>query len=437
MFKPCWFAPKTSGNAAETRSGGGWIKRMRNVGPINHAARGRLLWGGLTVVCVLGLLFARVSEDRAYDREVEAATARAQTATNEVVGRHVRQTPGTSQLRFLRTELTIALQAEVFTDPSAARVRLFGPDASLLFATDTGIGTTLATDDPAVLAALEGKGSTRTAREPFTLATTGERGPDTDLQQVFVPLYLADRAGTAGATEIDFLSDELRAMAAGPWPAVQLVLGIALLVCLGMAVVTWIPLRRREPKGSIADTDVDGEREAEVASGAVAPVLEEENVDTTGAELDELRSRLQATEEALREAEADRTLLETASKSETAFEERIAHLEARLAEAEVAAGEARATLVAAESAEQPEAPVEPVEEAPSPAAVDDVHVDRRPSDLLDELVHRVEIAEERTREAEERLAAAGTVVPSHEASELRARLARAAARKKLGNDAEK
>jgi len=115
-----------------------------------------------------------------------------------------------------------------------------------------------------VQAALDGEIERREARAPFTRASTGQQGPDTDLFQVFVPLRAAAGEEVVGAVQVDFLADALRSAAAGPWPSIQLALGLALLVCLGMTVVLWVPLRRADATAEETEDAADPEPAAVV-----------------------------------------------------------------------------------------------------------------------------------------------------------------------------
>lgn len=344
---------------------------MRDPGAIQRLARHRLLWGGLTLLCLLGLLAARVGEDRAYQAQVEAAVERATSATSEVVADRTMTTPD-GGLEISPQELLIALQAELFVEPAAGRLRVYDAEGSLVFSTDESADGEAA--DPLVKGALRGETGSRAVREPFTRSTTGMPGVPTDLVAVAIPLRLAG-PDPVGVVRVDYLEGELRAAASGPWPAVQLTLAICLLLCSGLAVVGWVPSRS-------APEDLPA---AEEGSGAVEPSSLQAEVgadDPRRDELQVLQAQLAATEEALRDAEA----------------------EARRSPAVIST---------------------PVGSEPTAA------------DLLDELVRRVEIAEERTREAEERLAEAGAGAgePLPEPGDLRERLTRAAAHKRPRGDA--
>ncbi|HEX6845170.1 MAG TPA: hypothetical protein VF235_08660, partial [Actinomycetota bacterium] len=219
---------------------------MRTPRPTRGSTRRALVWSGLTLVCLLGVFGARAGQDAAHERELDAATGRAVVAAQRIADRSGSAVDAIAPGAGVE-ELLVMLQAEVLTDPTVGAVRVYGADGTMRFATDRAAQAMIGerVRDGAVQEALDGEIERVEARAPFTRATTGQRGPETDLFRVFVPLRAAGEE-VIGAVQVDFLADELRAAAAGAWPSIQLALGLVLLVCLGVTVVLWVPLRSAE-----------------------------------------------------------------------------------------------------------------------------------------------------------------------------------------------
>jgi hypothetical protein len=305
---------------------------MRITGPFQTLHQRRLFWGVLSVCCLLLLFTARIGHDRAVDRQIDATRTRALSYANGVVAKYVREDRATGDLQApIRQRLLIALRNAVFADPSAARVRVFGADGGLRFTSDDPVRTnsTPGRNDPGMAEALRGSVSATLVREPFTFPGRGAP-TDTDLVQVFVPLYLAGHAGPAGAVEVDFLLSGLRLMAAGSWPTIQLLLGLALLGCIGMAVVGWVPLRPRDTdlgRDAVANTGDEG-------SSITPPIASEPPAgpEPSGhAMLDDLERRVSEAE--ARAQEARERLAGAPAPSDAGISSDASDLRARLARA--------------------------------------------------------------------------------------------------------
>lgn len=424
----------------------------------------RWIWGGLTLACLAALLFAYRGERDELTDQVNAAEERAALYANTVIYYAVQaDDPGSSDVHFLYRDLYVDVQGGIFTDPTVALVRIWDAEGVLRFSTEATerelIGQQQVTDDPGVQAAVtERRITSRKTTASFTRATTGTPAQPTQLLQVFTPLMAPTRIEPLGAVQIDFLYDLLADASRNPWLTWQIV--FAGLTAL-FALLTVLSLRRSvQPIGA---GTAEGHRVV-VAKGTVPATgqgdppgedrSELERAAALEAELEGMREELQASREQLRQAEEAYRYLEVrmrktqeemaraenqaavgddttpavddADERARASERRIATLESRLAEAEARTREAEAAMTSWMTDPQatddvkatPAGPVPRSPEAPAAVTVD--------ASALARLEARIEAAERRAAEAEERLT---ELTP--EASDLRTRLARTAARKKL------
>ena len=423
----------------------------------------RFVWGGLAIGCLVMLIFAGRGEPRSLEEEVDAARERSLSYVSGVMVGQVTAAPGSSELDFYYRDLYTALRGSVFApDPTVARVRLFDANSILLMTTDDPRRVrSVQVDDPDVAAALEGTIGSKTVVQAFSLGTSGPGGDDVELLQTFVPLRMPDRIGPAGVVQIDYFMDRLRTEAEGPWPELMWTFGILSILCLGMTA-----LSLRAPSQTVGaglktlervngvrkeadDADAQGSQDAAVRARAAelereAASLREEAeasherlrqaeeayrylenrmhevkeqlAQREGQEPAAVDDRVLSLEEALRKSEAEITLLR-ASSSDPDQRAALEGAEARLAQAEARAQEMEERLQQAftEASQEIEGTVDPA--------------------LLALLEERLDAAERRAEEAERKLSAPLSEGPmSSEASDLRSRLARTAARKKLGAD---
>ena len=306
----------------------------------------RFVWGGLTLVFLLGLFLSRSSKNTALNTEIQDAQTRATAYANTTITEAATIDARTGTITFVSKEFAVRLQAEVFTDPTVARVRVWGVDGTLDASSDVteDVGGTVAADDPSLAAAVAGSTSAQIAEEPFTYSTVGSAPTGTQLLQVFVPLRARDQVDPAGAVQVDFLYDKLVAASASPWATMSRLFLILTVVCAALFLVSMA----RRPV-----TAAERAAGATVPATVAAPVVAAEPV--RDPEVDE---ELQAAREQLRQATEAFAFLEArmkdgsgtaaASADVEAATSRITELESALNRAEAEAALARSSAVTQE-----------------------------------------------------------------------------------------
>jgi len=261
-----------------------------------HDRGSRFIWAGLVLACLAVFLLARGGQDRELGRQIEGAFARTEIYAAEIFGAGL-QTKGYSPVvGYTGKELAVAMRGEIFTDPTAARVRLFDESGALVYDSNvlTDAGLTQA-DNPNVDRAQRGETHALIVQQPFTWSTIGASGVQTSLLQVYTPLLLSDRVGASGVVEVDFAMEELRAVSKGVWPIVQLVFGLLFLLSLAMTVlslqvqVAVAGGSDAEARAAAAPPAAPERTEPAHAHAEVAPAIEG---GLTDAEVQDLRARL-------------------------------------------------------------------------------------------------------------------------------------------------
>jgi hypothetical protein len=289
-------------------------------------------------------------------------------------------------------EVIIPVQAEVMTDPGIARVRVWSTDGTLLFSTDERetIGKVRLADDLAISTALEGRTTSRLVTIPYRLAAVGPGSTTTDLLQTFSPLHVSDRVSVQGAVETDQFWEPIRAEALSPWRTVQVAL-LALATLSAAVAIALLRVRVRGATTPATDEDVEyegvepeGARETE--TGMASSPTSRETIAHSGQDL------------------ADTDLVRDASLA--ALEQRVGAAERRAQEAEHRLQQLSDQVAATPAFSEPSMPSDRNDDR-SPPPVD-------PAAATEDPVG----------------SAAGR--PETQAAELRARLARTAARKKPG-----
>ena len=411
----------------------------------------RFIWGGATAVFLALVLLALAEGRSALSSEEQAAQDRAVELTDTVLFDALNADLLAGEIRGSNhRELIIQVQGGIMTVEGVARVRIWAPDGTLLFSTEglEQIGVAKAVNSAPIDAAVGGEVSS-VVSQATVAARSGLTGTSQRLYQTFAPIRVRERTAILGVAEIDRTYSTIQDAAAQPWRSLQIGLGAATLLC---AVLLLFSLRRSTSKldGAIGITpprsagpsepvpddrnalrlrnELERERQAnrklhaelEAAELGLRPsVPPTPDVDPAAAE------RLREAERALADAnehtaELERSLAQ--ARAEAVPLETLAGLEERVVAAEERARQAELQiddLTAADAARAPQGsaddasgdvpapagestPQEPILPPPTPTSAD-----RAEDDMPDE--------------------------PTPEAMDLRSRLARTAARKKLGS----
>jgi hypothetical protein len=452
----------------------------------------RPVWGVLALACLAMVVVGLQGEQRAYTRQLDATTSRSEAYAASVIVPTVHLKDGAPVFYYRETYTKI--QGEVLAaDPTVARIRVWGTDGLLLFSTDNSqrTGTIEAPNDPGVQAGAMGSTYRSLVTQPFTWGTTGLPGDDTQLLQTYTPLRLATQIQPAGTVQVDYFADALRAAARDQWPTIRWTFGVLLAFCLIMTLLSLRRSRRAQPETAGVPEAVG----AGATPAAPAPSGEADGESSLRDELVAAREQLVQAEEAYRFLEtklkvARSELADREAVAPDAVDARVGELQEALKRAEAELMLLRATgarPAEAPAATEPESPEPSMPEAPEPvapesaqevepgvaaplllpesamkmaalaeeleavrselaAAQEDIRTAQEeaqearrspqpqslpPSNALSDLEARVAEAERRAEEAEHHLEEAAL---SPEANALRERLARTAARKKLGSD---
>jgi hypothetical protein len=447
---------------------------------IDRATRGmaaRFIWGGLVVLFLLGLFVVRGQKVTALNEQVQDAGSRVEGyARTTIADQAIVDTRGDT-ISFDKKDVAVAIEGDIFTDPTVARVRVWNEDGLLLASTDPDevVGELKVTPDTSFTDALAGTTRSHVVEEDFTFSTIGAQPQPTQLLDVTTPFRVKDQVEPVGVVQMDLFYAQLETAAATPWDTWSRVCIIGLIIAGILFVVAIV----RKPAKATADVaePVEDATEVAVAEPVAAPVaestpsrdqqLEEElqiareqlqqaseafaflehrvkdgaGAQPSAADIEAASTRIAELETALKRAEEEAAAARSSSVPQEELDrvrreadERVAELErqlqadagradpemdalrAQVAEAEARARGAEDALAAARA--DVAAAIQQVETVPN----GDV-----PNDLIRELEAKVAEAEARAKEAEEE---ALRVTP--EANDLRARLAQAAARKKLG-----
>jgi hypothetical protein len=416
----------------------------------------RVIWGGATAVFLVLALLALAggrsalsdqeqhSEDLAvqYTDTVLFEALDADLLGGEIRGRQYR-------------DLIIQVQGGIMTDEGVARVRIWAPDGTLLFSTESleQVGVAKAVNSAEIEAAVKGKVSS-VVSEDTVEAKSGLSGTTQRLFQTFAPIRVRERTAILGVAEVDRTYASISAAAAQPWRTLQIGLAAATLLC---ALLLLVSLRRSTsaldsvgisaprtdvPVEPLADdrnplrlrNELEREREANrrlqaeleataaVGGPGVAPPPPPADQPEAAAPAAEVPAA-PVSQDAIRLAEAEAALSEAGShtaelerelaeaKARAVAPETLATLEERVMAAEARAREAELRMQALAAAPPPEPPPT---YAPAPASSPAPSPAYGPGD---------EAADEEPEVPE----------PSPQAMDLRSRLARTAARKKLGS----
>ena len=171
----------------------------------------RFVWGALTLACLGLLLVARVGQDRALSREESAAFGRTERYAATVLPNGIDDGARSPAEGMNTRELYTFIRAEVFTDPTTARVRAYDRDGTIVYDTDLAPAQLVQADNPNVSRAITDGTYGVIVPERFTWSTIGTSGSVVSMLQVYAPVHIPDQVAPDGVFEVDYLVDELRA----------------------------------------------------------------------------------------------------------------------------------------------------------------------------------------------------------------------------------
>jgi hypothetical protein len=380
----------------------------------------------LLLVVLAGALVALaiVQRDRALQKEYDDAERRAELYADTVFRNTLGPGDVATPLEGSRRESLFAeVKAYVLTDPPVARIRLWGPDGTLLFSTDGADEPGGRSTDPTISSAAEGSVQSRLAAEPLSSPPTGTGHREaTPLFQTFVPLRVRGSANVVGAVEVEQSAAALQERADDPWWLVQAgASGATVLLALLALVSVARGMRRSTPKRDGATDDrpsrkkrrdagwTDGDsdlrerleranaraKEAEAAAQSFAANLQQVSNRLEAVEGQSSDERVAALKESLRRSEAERAMLR-AGRPETLVEAEVRELREQLRESQALAKAAEALVAGGGD-------LSGVQEQLSAAARE-----------VDAAVERAKIAEGRADAAEERDRATGELATAAE-----------------------
>jgi hypothetical protein len=361
-------------------------------------------WWRPLVAATVGLalfgaaMLASAGRDDAIASRLDAAAAATETGvgavlTGELTADEVAEPLDAADFR----TLYVVLRAEVLTDPAVVRMRIWGRDGTILFSTGdrAEIGTSPAADPP-IADVMSGATVSRDVTEPYTSATDGVDPTPLRMWQTWLPLVTGDRTQPQGVVEVDH--DRAVVIAGAGDSAARLastlqVLAIVSLILAAALAVTTAQVRHPTDDIAAASSEpgghVTGDEESAVA---LAEVAHERDVSMARATEAEERVRL-----------ADDRLASLAP-----LEQRVEIAERRARDAERRLDEIDERVDAAAPDDEMEAVGDPVSSNGDPSLDGSTGSDPREG------------------------ATSEPTAAARQAAELRARLARTAARKKPG-----
>jgi hypothetical protein len=313
---------------------------------------GRLLWGGLAVVLLVGLLATvLLSRGAVADSEAEAQR-RAEDYTNTVLFNNLTfELVSKPILGPDYRDLIIAVQAGILSDDGVARVRIWTTDGLLVFSTDQRDkqGEYTAGGNAQIQAAADG--TTVSLPTQATVAPrAGLAGSDEKLYQTFVPLRLVNELGIAGVSQIDQRYSAIESDANAFWRPLQIGLLAALVIVVALLLLA---LRRPAPAeaggGVGASAAAPSERSEQEIVGRLR--VAEEEAQAAQLRADKAEELLVRAEERTERAETAAREAEKVAQSVTAEPTRrgVPGVGAPIAAAVVASAELEKRVAAAES----------------------------------------------------------------------------------------
>ncbi len=270
-------------------------------------------WAVLTVVCLVAVVVARQQQTQGLQRKTDAAQERAIRFTQNVLaGTLDAQRVAQPIERSGYDELLATLKHGLFNDQRVVRVRVWDEDGLLVFTTDdpSQIGVTKS-NDATLRSALRGDMVSAVVNESFARDRSTTPEP-TALFSTFVPLRNADKANVYGVVQIDNDYTLMVDAASHPWKQMQVAFAIVAVLCLVMAIVSFVWSHRKEEVAGF------GPSTSEVRAGA----RDEKKASAAQAEAAKLRERVKELEGKTKSATEQQLELEKLRGRVAEFEQR-------------------------------------------------------------------------------------------------------------------
>jgi hypothetical protein len=280
-------------------------------------------WVVLSVVCLVAVLVARQQQQQGLKRKVDAAQERAVRYTQNVLRPRLDAHRVSAPIeRSGYDNLLADIEHDLFNDQRVVRVRVWRPDGLLVFTTDdpakVGVETS---DDADLVSAFHGVMGSDVRTEMFA-EDTSTTPVSTDLLATFIPLRTTDKADVHGVVEIDNDYTLMEDATSQPWNQMQVAFGIVALLCLVMAMLSFIWSHRPE--------EITGFGPSRRDVRAVA--RDEKKAGTAKAEASKLRDRVKTLEGETKTAAQQRAELEALRAKVAEFEQQPAPSRAALAD---------------------------------------------------------------------------------------------------------
>ena len=280
-------------------------------------------WAVLTVVCLVAVVVARQQQTQGLQRKTDAAQERAVRFTQNVLADTLdAQRVARPIERSGYDELLATLKHGLFNDQRVVRVRVWDADGLLVFTTDdpSQIGVTKS-NDAILRSALRGDMVSAVVNESFARDRSTTPEP-TALFSTFIPLRTADKANVYGVVQIDNDYALMVDAASHPWKQMQIAFAIVAILCLVMAIVSFVWSHRKEEVAGF------GPSSREVRAGA----RDEKKAGAAQAEAAKLRERVKELEGKTKSVAEQQLELEKLRGRVAEFEQRPAPAETDPAE---------------------------------------------------------------------------------------------------------
>jgi fused signal recognition particle receptor len=275
-------------------------------------------WAVLTVVCLVAVLVARQQQTQGLQRKADAAQERAVRFTENVLADQLDARRVARPIERSGYDALLAdLKHGLFNDQRVVRARVWRADGLLVFTTDhpSEIGVTTS-DDPNLRSAFRGDLVSVVVNESFAADDTTTSKP-TALFSTFIPLRTTDKAEVFGVVQIDNDYGIMVDASSHPWKQMQVAFAIVALLCLVMAIVSFVWSHRKEEVAGF------GPSRRDVRAGA----RDEKKAGAAQAEAAKLRERVKELEGKSKSIAEQQVELEKLRGRVAEFEQRPARVE--------------------------------------------------------------------------------------------------------------